>query len=104
MARKNVFYVPGNPSFPAGLGNYIGFFYHLGAHAVVKNLSFTNVDIQGAANVGALAATANWQASVINVHVLSGSVTGTSGVGALIGANSATLTDCSSSIGPMTGN
>ena len=51
----------------------------------VKNLVFENVDISSGSDVGAVASTANGDARIYNIGVLSGQVGGSGNVGSLVG-------------------
>jgi hypothetical protein len=102
--RKNVFNVPGNPSF--GDPSFLGLWYQVGMGARVENLTFTALDIEGSNFLGALGGAVNLNAEVTNVVVASGSVTSLNGgidVGALTGWLGGTLTSCSSQIGALIG-
>ncbi len=96
--RANVFYVPGNISYPDYPG-YLGLWYGLGNSAVVKNLKMAAVDIAGYDSIGAIAPSIAGLARVENVHILSGSITASgTNVGAIAAINDGTVHECDSAI------
>ena len=78
-----------------GYPNFRGFFYELRENAVVRNLTLENVDVSGKAFVGALAGV-NY-GKISNVHV-TGTVSGNTDVGGLVGFNRASGVITASSV------
>ncbi|MBU7006034.1 S-layer homology domain-containing protein [Phosphitispora fastidiosa] len=77
--------------------HYIGFIHTAGANALLENIQLKNVDITGAAYVGALVA---YNYGTISGCSVDGEITGTWATGGLVGQNyfDAVLEDCETSV------
>ncbi len=82
LNRVNIYGLPTDAG--DGYHNFKGFFYELGHSAVVRNLRLENVNVSGQTWVGALAG--HNRGTISNVHV-TGSVSGISNVGGLVGSS-----------------
>ena len=66
----------------------LGFLLKTNQYIEVGNLNFENVRISGTTNLGVVAAADNGKGLISNCHVLSGSVSGTTNVGGIVGVSS----------------
>lgn len=77
----------------------LGFLLKTGQFIEVGNLNFENVNISGTYNLGVIAGSDSGSSLISNCHVLSGSVSGTTNIGGIIGVSSyyTKYYDCSNS-------
>jgi hypothetical protein len=90
-----------NLSFDFSFVSQVGLFGYLASDASVHDVAAESVDIIAGSGVGGLVG-ASWNSSTVNNCYSTGSVTGNSNVGGLVGANGGTLSNCHS-MGSVTG-